>query len=80
MNDKDKAWQILKYGKYLPHRLDIDLTTINIEDRMICSASHPSGIYTNLAEYVETELGIPIQEYCDNTDTDLKEATWGNNL
>jgi len=64
MNDKDKAWQILKYGNYLPHRLDIDLTTVDKCDRVISSANSPNGIYSSLPEMVETEKNVPFEDWC----------------
>lgn len=57
-------WQTLKYGKYLQHRLDVDLNSVHEDDRCICSAEHPNGIYSNLAEFVETEQNIEFEDFC----------------
>jgi hypothetical protein len=32
--EKKKLWNILKYGRHLPNRLDIDLTSVDECDRV----------------------------------------------
>lgn len=62
--NQKQVWDILKDVK-LKHKLDIDLNDYRPEERTICHSNSPNGIYSNLAEMIETELNIPFTEWCD---------------
>lgn len=72
--EQNKLIWTLKYGHYLPYRLDIDLTSINENDRVVSSEHYPNGIYANMAEKIETELNIPIELWCEQTGIKLEEC------
>lgn len=63
--DEEQMWQILKYGNYLPRRQKVDLDTLHEEQRHVSSMIHPDGIYYNLGEQIETELGIRFEDWCE---------------
>lgn len=74
MNDEhEKVLQILKYGNYLPRKLDIDLSTIDQQYRRVCSINDPDGIYGSLPEMVETELNIRFEDWCEMTGRDINK-------
>ena len=72
MLDEYKIWNIIKNGAYLPHKIDVDISTLTTEERRICSANNPCGIYNNLAEMVETEYKIPFDDYCQQMGLDVE--------
>jgi hypothetical protein len=78
--EKKKLWNILKYGRHLPNRLDIDLTSVDECDRVICSAESPNGIYSSLPEMIETEKGIPFEDWCYSMGIDPEINRYSNRI
>lgn len=74
-DDQKKVWDILKDVK-LKHKLDINLDDYTQEQRTVCHMSSPDGIYSNLAEMIETELEIPFEEWCDSMGYDSKKSIY----
>ena len=74
-DDQEKMWKILK-GEKLRHKLDINKFDYTLEQRRVCSIDSPEGIYYNFAEFVETELEIPFEEYCLGLGLDVEKSIY----
>lgn len=78
--DCKKTYNILKYGKHMPHKFDIDINTIDREYRVIQNIHNPDGIYQNIAEYVENELDMQFEEYCYQLGIDIEINRHSNKI